>query len=396
MYRLLTLSIFLLSAFACRKPALEHGTAPSDNKVPWNDSSSTHPKNAQYRALIEKYRVRGFPGISLLVNDRFGTWVGSTGYADIEAKTPFGVSQVSKVASITKLWVGTMIFKLIEDSVNTKVNYGILNEPISKWLPSRIVDRLPNGRQITLGDCMKHETGIPNIEENNTFYLAVLNQPTRNWQPEEILEFVYDIKPLMAPRDSAIYSSTNTTIVAMIAEAITGQKHGDLIKKYIFQPLGMSNTFYQNREPIPKTTAQAYYDLYNNSTLTNVSNIVTGSGNGYGGHFSTVFDMWRFNKAMYTDSALLSRKSLEIMNAWGKAEPPNRYGYGSMLKWIERGPDAAIGHSGRDLGYSANLFWHPNRKVSHCFLLNYGTNGDSKLRPVFRQFEQEMIDLSLQ
>jgi D-alanyl-D-alanine carboxypeptidase len=67
-----------------------------------------------------------------------------------------------------------------------------------------------------------------------------------------------------------------------------------------------------------------------------------------------------------------------------------------MLKWIERGPDAGIGHSGRDLGYTADLFWFPSRNVSFTFVLNYGTNGDSKLRPVFRQFEQELIDLSFQ
>ncbi|HSK13809.1 MAG TPA: serine hydrolase domain-containing protein [Phnomibacter sp.] len=393
----LIIFFFLVSAtlMACRKEALELGTEPS-NTVPWSDSSSRHPKAAQYLALIEKYRKQGFPGISLLVDDRYGTWVGSTGYADLGAKTPFGVSQVSKIASITKLFVGTMIFKLIEDSVNTKVNYSLLNDPISKWLPDRIVSKLPNGKSITLGDCMKHETGIPNIEENDKFYLAVLNQPTRIWEPEEILEFVYGMDPHFKPRDTAIYSSTNTTIVAMVAEAVTGRKHNDLIKQYIFTPLGMNQTFYQNREPLPKTAAQGYYDLYNNSTLANVSNIIPGSGNGYGGHFSNVFDMWKFIRAMYIERTLLSAHSLSVMNTWGEPDEPNRYGYGSMLKFIQRGIDAGIGHSGRDLGYTANLFWFPNRNVSHTFVLNYGTNGDSKLRPIFRQFEQELIDLTFQ
>ncbi len=387
------LIILSIAGISCSKQTI----GPTDNtlnEVPWNDSSATHPKAAQYTALIDKYRKLGFPGISLLVHDKYGTWVGSTGMADIDKGTPFGVGQISKIASITKLFVGTTIFKLIEDSARTGINFSVLNDPISKWLPARIVDKLPNGKSITLGDCMKHETGIPSIEENDEFYLAVLNQPLRNWQPEEILAFVYGLAPEFAPRDTAIYSSTNTTLVAMIAEAITKQTHGDLIRKYIMNPLGMNHTFYQNREPALPGVAQGYYDLYNNNTLTNVSNIITGSGNGYGGHFSTVFDMWRFTRAMYVDANMLSPKSLQTMNTWGKADPPNRYGYGSMLKYIQRGADAGIGHSGRDLGYSANLFWFPSRKVGHCFLLNYGTNGDSKLRPVFRQFEQELIDLS--
>ncbi|HMP92713.1 MAG TPA: serine hydrolase, partial [Phnomibacter sp.] len=164
----------LLLATSCQKPVLQSPTQPA-NTVPWPDSSARHPKNNAYKNLMEKYRTLGLPGMALLVTDRHGTWVGSTGFADLQAKTPFGVAQVSKVASITKLWVGTMIFKLIEDSANTKVGYAVLNDPISKWLPASIVNKLPNGPQITLGDCMKHETGIPNIEENNKFYLAVLN-----------------------------------------------------------------------------------------------------------------------------------------------------------------------------------------------------------------------------
>lgn len=389
---LLILASILLS---CEKPAITDVTAPSAD-VPWADSSSRHAKNTAYRNLIEKYRKKGFPGISLLINDRYGTWVGSTGYADLAAKTPFGTSQISKIASITKLYVGTMIFKLIEDSANTKLGYSFINDPISKWLPSRIVDRLPNGKLITLGDCMKHETGIPNIEDNDKFYLAVLNEPVRKWELEEILEFEYGADPLFKPRDTAIYSSTNTTIVAMIAEAATGQKHGELIKKYIFRPLGMTNTYYQPHDVLPNTAAQGYFDLYNNSTIANVSNIVTGSGNGYGGMYSNVFDMWKFLDAMYLKKTLLTQKSLNIMNTWGKPDDPNRYGYGSMLKYISRGQDAGIGHSGRDLGYSANLFWFPNRNVSHCFVLNYGTNGDSQLRTVFREFEQELMDVTFQ
>lgn len=67
--------LVVLFSAACRKPYIEPGTITS-NTVPWTDSSSRHPKNAVYRALLDKYKRLGFPGISLLINDRFGTWVG--------------------------------------------------------------------------------------------------------------------------------------------------------------------------------------------------------------------------------------------------------------------------------------------------------------------------------
>jgi len=54
-----------------------------------------------------------------------------------------------------------------------------------------------------------------------------------------------------------------------------------------------------------------------------------------------------------------------------------------------------VGHTGRDLGYSANLFWFPNRRSTMVFFVNYGTNGDSKFRQVFRDFENEITDAML-
>jgi D-alanyl-D-alanine carboxypeptidase len=84
------------------------------------------------------------------------------------------------------------------------------------------------------------------------------------------------------------------------------------------------------------------------------------------------------------------------MQTWGKPDFPNEYGYGIMKKFIDRGIDAGIGHSGRDLGYTANLFYFPNKNVTHVFFINYGTDADSDLKEVFSQFQNELLDISLQ
>jgi D-alanyl-D-alanine carboxypeptidase len=84
------------------------------------------------------------------------------------------------------------------------------------------------------------------------------------------------------------------------------------------------------------------------------------------------------------------------MQTYGKSDFPNQYGYGIMKKFIDRGVNAGYGHSGRDLGYSGNLFYFPNKKVTHAFLINYGTDAESSLRTVFNQFQTELLDLTLQ
>ena len=66
-----------------------------------------------------------------------------------------------------------------------------------------------------------------------------------------------------------------------------------------------------------------------------------------------------------------------------------------MKKFIDRGVDAGIGHSGRDLGYTANVFYFPNKDVVHVFLINYGTDSKSNLRQVFTDFQEELLNLTL-
>jgi D-alanyl-D-alanine carboxypeptidase len=223
-----------------------------------------------------------------------------------------------------------------------------------------------------------------------------LNKPNKAWNPEDLLQFEYGAKPLFKPRDTAIYSSTNTILVAMIIEAATGKKHDALLHQYILEPLNLQHTFYQPHDPLPNTVAQGYFDLYNNNKIVNVSNLIPGSGWGYNGIYSNLFDLNTFIDALLLKQTLLSQKSLQLMQTWGKTDGINQYGYGIMKKFIDRGENAGIGHSGRDLGYSANLFYFPHKDVVHVFLINYGSDSESGLRQAFYDFQDELLNLTLQ
>ena len=297
--RKIVLIVFVIAILvACRKPQIVQ-TRVIGEPSPWTDTSSIHPKDAALKSLLEKYRRKGLPGISLLVNDSKGTWIGATGKADIENDIDFVPGTISKAASITKFFMSTFLFKLMEDSVHSGMGYNAIHTKISAWLPSKVIDKLPNGHLVTLGQCMNHETGIPDVIEQNDFYLAVLNNPNKKWEPEELLEFIYNKPPLFYPSDTAIYSNTNTILIKMVIEAATGRSHADLLKQYILNPLDLQHTYYQPYDELPNSVAQGYFDLYNNKTIINVSNLVTGSGNGYGGLYSNVFDLFEFINALF-------------------------------------------------------------------------------------------------
>lgn len=386
--------LIALMILSCKKEQIGE-TRVIGQSIPWSDSSSKYPKNATLNALLDKYHKKGFPGISLLVTDDNGTWISARGKADLSNNIDFVPGTVSKAASITKFFMGVLMFRLMEDSANTGLSYRSLNQPISNWIAADIIKKLPNGNLITLGQVMNHETGIPDLIENDNFYLAVLNDPNKKWTQEQLLEYAFNHKPLFAPGDTAIYSNSNTILVTMIMEAATKRKHADLLREKILEPLNLQQTFYQPHNALPNSVAQGYYDLYNNKTLVNVSNLVTGSGNGYGGIYSNLFDLQKFIKAVLGDKSFLKPASLTLMETYGKTDGNNRYGYGIMKKFIERGVDAGIGHAGRDVGYTCNLFYFPAKGVTHIFFINYGTDGDSFLREIFYEFQEELLDITL-
>lgn len=386
--------ILLCSLFTCRKAQIVT-TKTIGPPIPWNDSSNSHPKNAAFKALIEKYRIKGLPGISLLVNDPNGTWVGATGKADIGNNIDFVPGTISKAASITKLFMGTLMFKLFEDSVNSGLGYRSLYMPMSHWIPDRITSKIRNGNSITLGQLMNHQSGIPDLIEQDAFYLAVLNNPNKKWEQEELLSFIYNKSALFHPGDTAIYSNTNTVLVTLVMEYATGQKHEELLKQKIIQPLVLSNTYYQPHDELPNSVAQGYFDLYNNNSLVNVSNLVTGAGNGYGGLYSNLFDLYKFADGLFLKQTFLKPASMAIMQTYGKQDGTNLYGYGIQKSYLTRGIDGGIGHKGRDLGYNANLFYFPNKRVLHILFVNYGTDSDSDLQPVFQEFLEELVNITL-
>jgi D-alanyl-D-alanine carboxypeptidase len=291
--------------------------------------------------------------------------------------------------------MGALMFRLFEDSANTGLGYRSLYLPISNWIPGRILSKIENGNIITLGQLMNHQSGIPDIIEQDPFYLAVLNNPNKKWEQEELLEFIYDKSSLFHPGDTAIYSNTNTILVTLVMENATGQKHEDLLRQKILVPLALENTYYQPHDILPNSVAQGYFDLYNNHRLVNVSNLVTGSGNGYGGLYSNLFDLYKFADGLFLKQTFLKPSSMAIMQTYGKQDGTNLYGYGIQKSYLNRGIDAGIGHKGRDLGYSANLFYFPNKKVLHILFVNYGTDSDSDLKDVFREFLDELVTITL-
>lgn len=375
----------ILTFTSCQKDLITDNTANCTANI--SGINQNHPKKVVFQNLMDSYVKKGLVGINFLYQDKEGLWVGSSGMADIEKGIPMASCHVSKIASITKSFEAVLTMKLVEEGQLS------LDKKISEYLPDVIISKVANADKVTLKNLLNHSSGIYDVIDDNAFYLDVVNNPTKTRHGEEILQFAYGRKAAFAFDGMTVgYSNTNTLLVSMIIDRLTGKHHEQLIREKIFRPLNMWNTYYIPEDKLPVNTVQGYFDLYNNGTILNMSNYNT--ANGYGGIYSTVEDLKIYSDALLKNKTLVSPNSWLEMTKWTAIEEgKRRFGLGLMLNWIDKGEDSApIGHTGRDLSYTADMFYFPKSDATIIFFVNYGTDAKSSLKPVFLEFESLVLD----
>ncbi len=390
-FRIIALIISLAVILGCEQDEIGR---PAKLECPLEVESvyKVNPKSNYYQLILEKYIQEGLPGVSLLIWNDEGFYIGSAGRSDLKKDMLMQPCHVAKVASITKIMLGTAIMRLQEKGVLS------LNDPVSKYIPQAILNKIRNGdKPLTIRNLMNHTSGIYDVIDNDQFYLQILNDPARHWTSEELLKYVYNKDAAFPynPEDTAGYSNTNFLLLGMIVDAATGENHAKTLETEIFEPLGLEDTYYYWHDPLPDNQiAQGYFDLYNNGNIENLTNWNTGSGNGYTGVYSTVWDMYLFARALYVDKTLLTQSSLDEMLVFHPTiETRKHLGVACIKDFIDIGnpdTDYAYGHRGRDLAYSADLFYFPHHNTIMAMICNYGTDGESSLRPVFLQMRDEI------
>lgn len=375
----------VLTMAACSKKTIESTLVCEGPVYP------LHPKAARFEQVLHTYTGKGLPGIALLVKDSNGTWAGASGMADIHAGIAMQPCHIAKVASITKLFMGVLAFKLAEEG---RLD---LDAMASRYLSGDQLKDIRNADQVTVRQLLSHQTGIYDVIEDNSFYLDVLNNPPRHRNPDDILKFVRGKAPAFAPGAGPGYSNTNTLLLSLIIDKAGNRSHDQLLHERIIDPLQLKHTYYYYHDALPEgRIAQGYYDLYNNGQLENLSSYNTGSGNGYTGLYANTTDLLTFIEALFVQQTLLTGSSLAQMLTFSEKEEPGSgrlLGPGLMKDFIHR-PDGAYGwgHRGRDLAYSADLFYFPQSRQTMVLLVNYGTDGDSRLRPAFYALREAVVD----
>src|SRR5829696_8256573 len=153
-----------------------------------------------------------------------------------------------RIGSTTKTFTVTAILMLADQG---KLG---LDDPIDRY-----VEGVPSGKQITLRQLAAMRSGLYNYGDDTNPKLP--EEPFRQWTPRELLETAFR-HPLLFPPGSAFdYSNTNTVLLGVVVEKVSGQSLASFIEQNILKPQGMNRTVFPAAAEFPPPHAQGYFKL---------------------------------------------------------------------------------------------------------------------------------------
>ncbi len=185
------------------------------------------------RPQIERLRQElGVPGAVVLVRSRaLGDWTQAFGTRAVDGGEPVRTTDCWRIASCTKTMTTTVALQLVAEGRLR------LEDPIADYLPD-----VPNGESITLRQLFTMRSGLFNYTESDSWARAQDADLQRAWRPEELLAFAFAESPYFEPGQDYHYSNTNTVLLGLVAERLTGRPLGQLFQERLFGPLGLEHT----------------------------------------------------------------------------------------------------------------------------------------------------------
>lgn len=342
------------------------------------------------------------------------------GSADVQGKLPVGYdTTIFRMASLSKVVTAVGVLKLIEqgklgldDSVSAYLpefafprvvdderfdgmeafqRYFIRKEPA----PLQNVKTKPADRELTVRDLLTHSSGL---EMGGYGLLSrTANATEEDTLKERVGQFAgmaLDFQPGTATGYSPM---ANFDVLARMIEVITGQEFYEYMRREIFLPLDMRNTFYQ----LPREKKDRLAALYksvngkpadvsgSDEDLKGIGSIGSRMQSGAAGVLCTAQDMDHLtlmlaNEGEYDGRRILEAETVRMLyteTAYQHLEPEPGMEWGLGVK-IRRNPEAAEsfateGSYGWSGAYGTHIVISPKDGLSLTFIMNRADIGGS-------------------
>ena len=201
------------------------------------------------------------PGAVVLVRSpELGDWTATFGTRALGGADPVTLADHVRIGSNTKTWTGTVILQLVQEGKLT------LDDPVSTYRPD-----VPNGQHITITELLDMRSGLYNYTRVPRAEPDPRHGPDQGLDARRAARHRLQEPAVLPPGQGFHYSNTNTVLLGLIIEKLTGNPVEQEFQRRIFTPLGLRNTH------LPPRTSNALPAPYPNGYQfgTNVETMAT-------------------------------------------------------------------------------------------------------------------------
>ena len=287
----------------------------------------------------------------------------------------FGLSELGKeqtissrslfhMASVSKLFVATGIMQLVEQG---KVK---LDDPFCKYLPDfKMKD--PRFTQVTVRQLLSHTSGMPDVMDYNWY-----NPQFDEQALQRTLDSMAGMALIFEPGSRFTYSNYAYEILGGLLARIYGSSFEDVIRKQIFNPLGMQKSTFLKTEVDPSLGVKPHIHSWKNE-VSAVYPYNRAHGPSSTLH-SNVEEMCRWaianlQRGELQGERILKPETYDLM--WTTTADIGRnlpFAQEMGLGWFlgEKNGVKTVGHSGHDTGFQSQLVLLPQQSCAAVLLCN--------------------------
>jgi D-alanyl-D-alanine carboxypeptidase len=259
-----------------------------------------------------------------------------------------------RIGSETKTFTVTAVLQLVDQH---KLR---LDDPIGRY-----VSGVPDGNLITIRELAEMRSGLPSYSRNAAFGKKLQANPFQPWTPRQLLSYAYSQKMSFKPGTSFEYSNTNTVLLGLLVQRLSGESLPVYIERHILKPLGLNHTSFATSTRFPSPHANGYTNQTANGKVADATNWSPTWGWAAGAMISNLSDMRAWAKDVATGTLLTHRTQIQ-RERFLKAPGFGSAGYGLGLFNV----GGWIGHNGSLPGYQTLVVYLPSRRATMVLLIN--------------------------
>ncbi len=281
------------------------------------------------------------------------TYLKGRGLGNLNPRQEMDPRGAFRIGSNTKTFVVTNILQLVEEQ---KLS---LDDTLGRFFPG-----FQNGGTITIRMLCNMTSGIPNYTMDTAFERILEQTPLKKWTPQELVGLVKN-KTFVTPGTAFEYSNTNTILLGMIIEQLTGKSLGENLKTRFFNKLAMTNTIFPFGADMPPGAIRGYMNFSNSAAF--IDDVTERYDLTWawaaGSVISDIASVKTWVEAL-VDGQFVA-PLLQEQRFIGKAGAPITYGLGMFSP----GRDM-WGHNGGLPGYTSIMMHHRSRNITYVIFYN--------------------------